>query len=89
MRITVDNGEPGIPVSASTVYKPVPDHKRFVSIYQPQEDVFKENMCHSFVCVRNNKTLLKSAQKARELTKNRDRFTQLGMKRKQGGGLFK
>lgn len=25
MRITVDNGEPGIPISQSTVYKPIPD----------------------------------------------------------------
>ena len=36
MRITVDNGEPGIPISESTVYRPVPDQQRFVSIYQPQ-----------------------------------------------------
>ena len=46
-------------------------------------------MCHSFISVHNNKTLKKSAQKARELQVNRDRWTQLGMKRRHGGGLFK
>ena len=46
-------------------------------------------MCHSFISVKNNKKLQKSAQKARELSQKRDRWTQLGMKRKQGGGLFK
>lgn len=33
MRITHNNGEPDIPISASTVYKPVEDKKRFVKVY--------------------------------------------------------
>lgn len=57
MRITVDNGEPGLPVSNTTVHKPILDAKRFVSVLPAYADAYRENICHSFVSVKNNRIL--------------------------------
>ena len=57
MRITVDNGEPGLPLGGSTVYKPVEDKKRFSNQLQPYQDVYRENICQSFISVKSSRIL--------------------------------
>ena len=89
MRITVDNGEPDLPVSSTTVYKPITDSKRFMSFTMPHQDVYRENLCQSFVSAKSSRILQKSAAKSKEgLHARSGSHANLGMRRKQGGGLF-
>ena len=92
MRLTIENGEPHSPNKDFSVHKIVEDQKRFTKPRNttPHQDVYREDICQSFIDYRHSKMLKKSTAKLREKKRrtSADKATLMGMKRKHGGGLF-